>query len=229
MAFPKSILSSFLFVVVTSLVSLSPTHTANGQQSKAKLPDMSDVDFSQLVQPVGIENQFIDAAYNIWCGSVIKGGNGKYYMFYSRWPKAKGHEAWITNSEIALASADQPGGPYKHLKVIFNQRGSAYWDGIATHNPAAIVHKGKYYLYYMGTTGTAKITPGFAYSPAWYNYRNNQRIGVAVADDPKEHGRDSISRFWMQEKIQLPSMPCWFQILPLQLMKKAGLSLYTNR
>jgi len=185
MAFTKSILSFFLFVVVTSLVCLSPTHTVNGQQSKAKLPDMNEIDFSQLVQPVEIENQFVDAAYNIWCGSVIKGGNGKYYMFYSRWPKAKGHEAWITDSEIALAGADQPGGPYKHLKVIFKQRGRAYWDGISTHNPAAIVYKGKYYLYYMGTTGTAEITPGFAYSPAWYNYRNNQRIGVAVADDPE--------------------------------------------
>jgi hypothetical protein len=153
--------------------------------AKGKLLDMNEVDISLMVQPVPAVNQFIDSAYNIWCGSVIKAGNGKYYMFYSRWPKAKGHHAWITDSEIALARADKPQGPYKHVKVIFKARGNQYWDGVSTHNPAAIVHKGKYYLYYMGATGTATITPNFAYSPAWYNYRNNQRIGVAVADNPE--------------------------------------------
>jgi predicted GH43/DUF377 family glycosyl hydrolase len=151
---------------------------------KNSLQNMNEVDISKMVQPVPKSNQFIDSAYNIWCGSVIKVKN-KYYMFYSRWPKASGHEAWITHSEIALASSNKPEGPYQHVKVIFKQRGKEYWDGICTHNPAVIYNKGKYYLYYMGTTGTAPITPNFAYSKAWYNYRNNQRIGVAVANHPE--------------------------------------------
>ncbi len=151
---------------------------------KNSLQNMNEVDISKMVQPVPKSNQFIDSAYNIWCGSVIKVKN-KYYMFYSRWPKASGHEAWITHSEIALASSNKPEGPYQHVKVIFKQRGKDYWDGICTHNPAVIYNKGKYYLYYMGTTGSAPITPNFAYSKAWYNYRNNQRIGVAVANHPE--------------------------------------------
>jgi hypothetical protein len=153
--------------------------------AKGKLVDMNEVDISLMVQHVPAANQFIDTAYNIWCGSVIKAENGKYYMFYSRWPKSEGHGAWITHSEIALARADRPEGPYKHLKVVFKARGNQYWDGVCTHNPAAIVHNGKYYLYYMGATGNAEIKKGFDYSPAWYNYRNNQRIGVAVANDPE--------------------------------------------
>jgi hypothetical protein len=168
-----------------SLIGLIVVAQLPRMDAKGKLMNMNEVDISLLVQPVPAQNQFLDSAYNIWCGSVIKAGNGKFYMFYSRWPKAKGHHAWITDSEIALARADKPQGPYKHIKVIFKQRGKDYWDGISTHNPAAIMHNGKYYLYYMGATGTAEITPNFAYSPAWYNYRNNQRIGVAVADSPE--------------------------------------------
>ena len=152
--------------------------------TKGNLTDMEEVDISLMVQPLPIENKFLDSAYNIWCGSVIKAGKDEYYMFYSRWPKVKGHEAWITDSEIALASSEKPQGPYKHVKVIFKQRGRQFWDGVCTHNPAVIFHEGQYYLYYMGSTGTADITPNFAYSPAWYNYRNNQRIGVAVANHP---------------------------------------------
>lgn len=170
--------------IIFSIYLFSAIHV-QGQEFNGKMPNMKEVNFSKLVQPVRNESKFLDADYNIWCGSVIKSGNGKYYMFYSRWPKAKGHEAWVTDSEIALAVAEHPGGPYKHLKVVFEQRGKEYWDGIATHNPAAIFHKGKYYLFYMGTTGTSPITPGFAYSPAWYDYRNHQRIGVAIADDPE--------------------------------------------
>lgn len=107
-------------------------------------------------------------------------------MLYSRWPRVYGHYAWLPSSEIALAKADKPEGPYTHLKVVFQQRGSQYWDGICTHNPAAIEYKGKYYLYYMGTTGKSIVKqPASMKDSCWWEYRNNQRIGVAVADDPE--------------------------------------------
>jgi len=152
---------------------------------KGNLVSMDDVDMSRMVQPLPEQNRFIDPDYNIWCGSVVKGPDGKYYMFYSRWPKSAGHEAWITHSEIALAKADKPGGPYRHVKVIFSRRATSYWDGVCTHNPAVVEHKGKYYLYYMGSTGTVDIKPRAQYTQEWYHYRNNQRIGVAVASHPE--------------------------------------------
>ncbi len=143
-------------------------------------------DLSAMVQPIPPKNSFSDSLYNIWCGSVIKGKNGKFYMLYSRWPRDKGHEAWITHSEIALARADQPEGPYRHIKVVFPARGSQFWDGVCTHNPAVIAYKNKFYLYYMGSTGKSYVKPHTAYeNPNWWEYRNNQRIGVAVADDPE--------------------------------------------
>ncbi len=153
---------------------------------KGNLISMDEVDISAMVQPLPEKNKFIDSSYNIWCGSVAKGKNGKFYMLYSRWPKASGHEAWITHSEIALAKSDKPEGPYRHVKVIFPARGNQYWDGVCTHNPAVIQNKGKYYLFYMGSTGKSFVKPHTSYdNPNWWEYRNNQRIGVAVTDDPE--------------------------------------------
>ncbi len=153
---------------------------------KGSLISMENLDLFSMVQPVPDKNIFSDSTYAIWCGSVTKAQNGKFYMFYSRWKREFGHEAWITHSEIALAKADKPEGPYKHLKVTFPARGSQYWDGIATHNPAILQYKGKYYLYYMGSTGKSYVQPHTSYgNPNWWEYRNNQRIGVAVANNPE--------------------------------------------
>jgi beta-xylosidase len=147
---------------------------------KAKLASQQliDYNFGAMLQPVPLENRFIDEQFAIWCGSVIKDKNGKFYMLYSRWPRKDGHQSWIYSSEIALAKADKPEGPYKHLKVVLPARGSKYWDGVVTHNPYITFYKGKYYLYHMGTTGTSERSP-----TNWWVQRNHQRIGVAVATD----------------------------------------------
>lgn len=166
------------------------SHLAIPQQAKLDkkgwLVSMDSVDLSAMVQPVPAANRFVLPDYNIWCGSMIRGNNGTYYLLYARWPKANGHLAWVTHSEIALARADKPEGPYRHLKVILPARGASFWDGVCTHNPAVVAHKGKFYLYYMGTTGRATVKqPASASDPGWWEYRNNQRIGVAVADNPE--------------------------------------------
>ncbi len=143
-----------------------------------------NLDLSAMVQPVPHVNKFTDPGYYVWCGSVTQGKDGKFYMLYSRWPLTDGFNSWPVTSEIAVAMSDKPGGPYKHLKVALPARGTQFWDGSATHNPAVISHKGKYYLYYMGTSSNAPLKKGEAYSGNWWHYRNSQRIGVAVADNP---------------------------------------------
>lgn len=145
---------------------------------------ITKVDWSSRMTPLSEAHQLLDTAYNIWCGSVVQGDDHIYYMVYSRWPKSKGHEAWITHSELALAVSDKPAGPYRHQKVIMPARGADYWDGICTHNPAIYKHQNKYYLVYMGATGPTPEKPVVPYSREWYVYRNSQRIGVAVADHP---------------------------------------------
>ncbi|MFZ4724536.1 MAG: glycoside hydrolase family protein [Paludibacter sp.] len=183
---PKSVQLILIFILgaffsISSANAQYPTLDKNGN-----LISMDGVDISAMVRPIPSKNIFSDSIYNIWCGSVVKGTNGKFYMFYSRWPRANGHYAWLPSSEICLAKSDKPEGPYKHVKVLLPRRSSKYWDGITTHNPAAIVYKGKYYLYYMGTTGTKEVKmPASMNDPNWWQYRNNQRIGVAVADNPE--------------------------------------------
>jgi hypothetical protein len=139
----------------------------------------SPLNMNELLMPVPSEAKFIDPDYFIWGASMVADEQGKYHLFYSRWPKSHGHNAWLTHSEIAHAVADSPTGPYKHVDVALPARGSEFWDGLDTHNPTVHKFADKYYLYYMGNTGDGEITKGFNWS-----HRNNQRIGVAVADHP---------------------------------------------
>lgn len=143
-----------------------------------------NLDLFSMVQPVPQANKFIDPGFYVWCGSVTKGDDGKFYMLYSRWPLTDGFESWPVTSEIAVAVSDHPGGPFKHVKVALPARGTTFWDGSATHNPAVVKHKGKYYLFYMGTSYDGPIKKFEAYTDNWWRYRNTQRIGVAVSDKP---------------------------------------------
>ena len=132
------------------------------------------------IAPVPETAKFADPEHQIWCGSMVEGDDGKFHLFYSRWPNALGHKAWVSHSEVARAVADRPGGPYQHIDVALPARGENFWDGDCTHNPTIHRFEGKYYLYYMGTQSDAETKPGVLSMP----HRNNQRIGVAVADSP---------------------------------------------
>ncbi|MCT4672932.1 MAG: glycoside hydrolase family protein [Prolixibacteraceae bacterium] len=91
--------------------------------------------------------------YWVWGSSVIKGEDGKYHMFASRWPKyIPFHPGWMVASEIVRAVSDKPEGPYKFEEVVLPARGAQFWDGKSTHNPKIVKYKDTYILYYMGST-----------------------------------------------------------------------------
>ncbi len=133
-----------------------------------------DFDVAKWIQPVPPTAKFGLDSFMVWCGSTVKGNDGKYYLFYSRWPRKATHMAWVTQSEVAVAVANKPTGPFKHVKVILAPRDKKYWDADVTHNPTVYKFGKKYYLYYMGNYGNGE----------WWNHRNHQRIGVAVANHP---------------------------------------------
>jgi hypothetical protein len=137
------------------------------------------LDFSTMLQPVPLSARFSDPDYNIWCGSAVRGDDGNYHLFYSRWPRKLGHLAWVTHSEVAHAVSASPFGPWKHQDVALPARGTQFWDGSCTHNPTIIRAHGKYYLYYMGNYGDGVVEGSLNWT-----HRNHQRIGVAVADNP---------------------------------------------
>jgi hypothetical protein len=136
-----------------------------------------ELDLSSLLRPVPESARLIDPDYYIWCGTMARGEDNKYHLYYSRWPRKLGHNAWVTHSEVAHAVGASPLGPFRFVDVALPARGKEFWDGLCTHNPTILRGGDKFYLYYMGNTGD-----GQAMTTLNWVHRNNQRIGVAVSD-----------------------------------------------
>ena len=132
-----------------------------------------------MIRPVPLRARFELPDYYVWCGTLARAGDGAFHLLFSRWPRELGHNAWVTHSEIAYATARDPLGPYQFQGVVLPARGRRFWDGLCTHNPTVQRFGNKFYLYYMGNTGD-----GQALKTLNWTHRNNQRIGVAVADHP---------------------------------------------
>jgi hypothetical protein len=76
------------------------------------------VAFIDRILPAPIDGGYQDPDYWVWGSSVIKGEDGKYHMFASRWLKKLGFGKWVTNSEVVHAVADTPVGPIqKHCEA----------------------------------------------------------------------------------------------------------------
>lgn len=147
--------------------------------------------FKDKLQPLAEENIFKTEGYYNWGSSIVKGDDGKYHLFYSRWKKEYKFTGWLTNSEVAHAVSDNPAGPWKYKETVLTGRGKGHWDAITAHNPKIKFFDGKYYLYYVGTNlGDKDYTEqelketahtGYTHSN-WKILRNNMRTGVAVAE-----------------------------------------------
>ncbi len=112
--------------------------------------------------------------YCVWDPSLVTDAEGKHHLFFSRWPISEGFEAWVTHSEVCRATAETPFGPYRFAEVVLPKR-PEYWDSDVTHNPSVQRLGGRYYLYYNGNRSDG----------GWWDHRNHQRVGVAVADRPE--------------------------------------------
>lgn len=148
-----------------------------------------DSAFSSRLLPAPVGGGFRMDGYWVWCGSVIKGEDGKYHMYASRWPNTTGFGPyWLTNSEIVHAVSDTAAGPYKFSDVALPPRGAQFWDGQMTHNPAIRKYGDTYLLYYTGTTyqgerpsATNPVTDG---SPLESEAHRQERIGLATSKSP---------------------------------------------
>lgn len=147
--------------------------------------------FKDRLQAIDEDNIFKTEGYYNWCSSIVKGEDGKYHLFYSRWPKKFGFYSWLTHSEVAHAISNSPSGPWKYKETVLSSRGKGHWDAITVHNPKIKHFEGKYYLYYCATNMGDKSyteedlieTARVGYShPNWKILRPNQRTGVAVAE-----------------------------------------------
>lgn len=134
--------------------------------------------------PVG--GGFEQENYWVWGSSVIKGDDGMFHMFASRWPKSLPfHPGWMVGSEIVHAISKTPEGPYKFVDVALGARGAQYWDGRSVHNPKVVRYKDTYVMFYMGSTHPfADISNSDTLtldSPYTTVARSNKRIGIATS------------------------------------------------
>lgn len=146
---------------------------------------------SDKITSVSEENIFCDPDYYNWCSSIIKGEDGKYHLFYSRWERSKKFHAWLTDSKVAHAVADRPEGPYKYVNTVLDFDKEFYKAGelISAHNPKIKYFEGKYYLYFSTTTLERDITQKEIIETAQSGHphpnrnalRSNQRTFVASA------------------------------------------------
>ena len=150
-----------------------------------------DLFMRDRLQALSEDNIYKTEGYYNWCTSMLKGEDGKYHLFYSRWKKDYSFYGWLTHSEIAHAVSDSPSGPWKFRETVLKGRGKGHWDAITMHNPKIKYFEGKYYLYYCSTNlgdrdydekdlvETAQT--GYDH-PLWKILRPNQRTGVAVSN-----------------------------------------------
>ncbi len=148
--------------------------------------------FKDRIQPISAQSFFNQEGYYVWCPSVIKGKEGKYHLFYSRWKKKYKWSGWLTHCEVAHAVSDNAYGPWTYVETVLKSRGKGHWDAITVHNPKIKYFDGKYYIYYISThldnrdytddelINIANNTPG---GPKKNPLRMNQRTGVAVSNN----------------------------------------------
>jgi hypothetical protein len=101
------------------------------------------------VLPRDPRNGLEDTTMKQWCywdGQIIKGPDGKYHMFASRWDQSRGHGGWGGSAAVHSVS-DKPIGPYidKGLAWPDNQGGKG-------HNVTALVLPDKSYAVVVSET-----------------------------------------------------------------------------
>ena len=182
-----SILSSCLLIIASIFVFSSQGYSQDNFGISLKPVDANMDTINKIPMLTG-PSVLMNKNKLIWGGSVIKGDDGMYHMFFSTWNSEPGNltfgNSWVLNSEIGYAVSKYPDREFKIRKIILRGRNydgdSTAWDSQMVHNPHIKKFKNKYYLYYIGSFDPGKQPKG---SPGEsLNKRNRvqqvQKIGV---------------------------------------------------
>lgn len=168
--------------------SVSVAQNLGPDAGKPRVLRPSGLDFSLRIPPLMPKSAiYRQPGWCLWDPSLIKGKDGLYHLFYSRWKTKLGFDAWCTHAEIAWAVSSKPEEPFEFRGTILPHRGVEFWDGHSVFNACVIRIGDTFYLYYTGNRGTAdwrtdRMIQGN--SKEWWIHRNHQRIGVATAESP---------------------------------------------
>jgi hypothetical protein len=131
------------------------------------------------VLPRDPQNGLEDPTIKQWCywdGQIIKGPDGKFNMFASRWDQAKGHNGWWSSCAVHAVS-DSPTGPYldKGLCWPDNQGGKG-------HNVTALVLPDGRFAVVVSETRNGDVFVSKSLDGPW-----EQLGSITVAGQPKWH------------------------------------------
>ena len=94
-----------------------------------------DLDLGSRAQPLPAANRFAEKDFFVWCGAPVKGPDGKYHLFYSRWPVKVGFApGWAIHSEIAYAITRDVVGTFSGSAggiCLFQSENGLHWKPAA--------------------------------------------------------------------------------------------------
>ena len=163
---------------------------AQGMEESVRATGGDDPDFAAALRPAPFDGRLMLGGWYVWNATIVRSEDGTYHRLYSRWPRKLGYKAWATSAEAAHATGTTPFGPWTDRGAVLAGRGGDAWDAHCIHASSLLFLGGKYYLYYTGARGSGPYADGrvgdepVRMDERWWNYRNNERVGVAVADRP---------------------------------------------
>jgi hypothetical protein len=185
--------------IVTILAGVASVRTSSGQETNPN-PTKTFIDYFQptpitdslsqdawgvpTVGPRDTKNGLEDTSMKQWCywdGKIIKGPDGKYHMFASRWDQAKGHGNW-SNSQAVQAVSDTLLGPYIDQGLLWPDD-----EGGKGHNVTALTMPDGSYAVIVSETRPGDVFVSKSLDGPW------TRLGtIKVADNQyKSLGRAS--------------------------------------
>ena len=171
-------------VVLSALACLTLVGTSFGQATNSVAPKTSTpkpfIDYflstpttSTLVSNVwgapevgprdpknGLEDETMKK-WNYWDGKILKGRDGKYHMFASRWDQAKGHNGWFS-SQAVHAVSDKLTGPYIDQGLCWPDN-----EGGKGHNVTALVLPGGRYAIVVSETRPGDVFVSISLDGPW--------------------------------------------------------------
>jgi len=119
--------------------------------------------------------------WDYWDGKILKGRDGKYHLFGSRWEQARGHNGWF-QSKAVHAVSDKLLGPYEDKGLCWPTN-----EGGKGHNVTALELPDGRYAIVISETRPGTVFVSKSLDGPW------ELLGpITVANNPKWHGSNEI-------------------------------------
>jgi len=141
--------------------------------------------FASRIQEPTAGQVFEDAGWINWGFSVVKGEDGLYHAYTSRW-QPNNLMRWRDDSRIYHAVSENPEGPFE-VREELSQLLDQPWAFASVHNPMVKKLQGKYYLYYASfdekRTHTISVAVADRASGPWVPSKHNPLISSSSTND----------------------------------------------